>query len=180
MTFRRGSLFTRAGFRSPLAIVLAVLGLGQPAGGAFLEQAQPSASAPIPPREAVRRIKLPSGFTVSLFASEPDVVQPIAMAIDHKGRLWVVENYSYPIWQGGPRGKDRILIFEDADNDGRFDRRTVFYDRGTNFTGLEIGFGGVWVSATPNLLFIPDRDGDDRPDGEPVVQLDGWDTKRAT
>jgi len=120
---------------------------------------------------------LPSGFTVSVFASEPDVVQPIAMAIDHKGRLWVVENYSYPIWLGGPRGKDRILIFEDADNDGRFDRRTVFYDKGTNFTGLEIGFGGVWVCATPNLLFIPDRDGDDRPDGEPVVKLDGWDTK---
>ena len=52
---------------------------------------------------------------MSLFAAEPDVVQPIAMTIDHKGRLWVVENYSYPIWLGGPRGKDRILIFEDAD-----------------------------------------------------------------
>ena len=104
-------------------------------------------------------------------------MQPIAMTIDHKGRLWVVENYSYPIWLGGPQGKDRILIFEDADHDGRFDRRTVFYDKGTNFTGIELGFGGVWVCATPNLLFIPDRDGDDRPDGEPVVKLDGWDTK---
>ena len=119
---------------------------------------------------------LPEGFTVTLFAAEPDVVQPIAMTIDHKGRLWVVENYSYPIWLGGPRGKDRILIFEDADGDGRFDRRTVFYDKGTNFTGIELGFGGVWVCATPNLLFIPDRDGDDRPDGPPVVKLDGWNT----
>ena len=78
---------------------------------------------------------------------------------------------------GRASGKDRILIFEDADSDGRFDRRTVFYDKGTNFTGIELGFGGVWVCATPNLLFIPDRDGDDRPDGEPVVKLDGWDTK---
>jgi len=119
-------------------------------------------------------MKLPEGFTVSLFAAEPDIAQPIAMTIDPKGRLWVVENYSYPIWLGGPSGKDRILIFEDVDNDGHFDRRTVFYDKGTNFTGIELGFGGVWVCATPNLIFIPDRDGDDRPDGAPVVKLDGW------
>ena len=120
---------------------------------------------------------LPEGFTVTLFAAEPDVVQPIAFTIDPRGRLWVVENYSYPIWLGGPQGKDRILIFEDADGDGRFDRRTVFYDKGTNFTGIELGFGGVWVCATPNLIFIPDRDGDDKPDGPPSVVLDGWSTK---
>jgi putative membrane-bound dehydrogenase-like protein len=120
---------------------------------------------------------VPEGFAVTLFAAEPDVVQPIAFTIDGKGRLWVVENYSYPIWLGGPQGKDRILIFEDADGDGRFDRRTVFFDQGTNFTGIEIGFGGVWVCATPDLIFIPDRDGDDRPDSSPIVLLDGWDTK---
>jgi len=177
MAFQRGCLLTRTGFRALLAIVFAVLGPGPPSGRALLAQVQPSLNAPVSPWEAARRIKLPAGFTVNLFASEPDVVQPIAMAIDHKGRLWVVENYSYPIWLAGPRGKDRILIFEDADNDGRFDRRTIFYDKGTNFTGLEFGFGGVWVCATPNLLFIPDRDGDDRPDSEPVVKLDGWDTK---
>ena len=137
-------------------------------------------TAPIflsPAPEARQRITLPEGFNITLFAAEPDVVQPIAMTIDPKGRLWVVENYSYPIWLGGPRGKDRILIFEDADHDGRFDRRTVFYDHGTNFTGIELGFGGVWVCATPNLVFIPDKNGDDRPDGEAVVKLDGWDTK---
>ena len=75
---------------------------------------------------------------------------------------------------GRARGKDRILIFEDTDSDGRFDRRTVFFDQGTNFTGIELGFGGVWVCSTPNLLFIPDQDGDDRPDGPPVIKLDGW------
>jgi putative membrane-bound dehydrogenase-like protein len=122
----------------------------------------------------VQRLTLPQGFRATLCAAEPDVVQPIAMTIDPKGRLWVVENYSYPIWLGGPHGKDRILIFEDADGDGRFDRRKVFTDKGTNFTGIELGFGGVWVCATPNLLFFPDRDGDDRPDGPPVVKLDGW------
>src|SRR5271165_943025 len=135
------------------------------------------ADAPVAAAQAPGRMTVPPGFTVTLCAAEPDVVQPIAFTIDPKGRLWVIENYSYPIWLGGPRGKDRILIFEDADGDGRFDRRTVFWDKGTNFTGIELGFGGVWVCATPNLLFIPDRDGDDRPDGEPVVKLDGWDTK---
>jgi putative membrane-bound dehydrogenase-like protein len=120
---------------------------------------------------------LPPGFRATLCAAEPEVVQPIAMTIDPKGRLWVVENYSYPIWLGGPRGKDRILIFEDSDGDGRFDRRKVFTEEGTNFTGIELGFGGVWVCATPNLLFFPDRDGDDRPDGPPIVKLDGWNTQ---
>jgi putative membrane-bound dehydrogenase-like protein len=135
------------------------------------------AKAPASPEEAVRRLTLPPGFKATLCAAEPDVVQPIAMSIDPRGRLWVVENSSYPIWLGGPHGKDRILIFEDADGDGRFDRRTVFFDKGTNFTGIEVGFGGVWVCATPNLLFFPDRDGDDRPDGPPVVKLDGWNVK---
>ncbi len=156
--------------------VVAAFGPGGPPAAAGADNASPVPNAPMPAPEAARRITVPPGFSVSLFAAEPDVVQPIAMTIDPRGRLWVVENYSYPIWLGGPRGKDRILIFEDADNDGRFDRRTIFYDHGTNFTGLELGFGGVWVCATPSLLFIPDRDGDDRPDGEPEVKLDGWDT----
>jgi putative membrane-bound dehydrogenase-like protein len=138
------------------------------------EQPLSGANAPVPAKEATARIKLPEGFTVSQFAAEPDVVQPIAMTIDHKGRLWVVENYAYPIWLGGPHGRDRILIFEDANGDGRFDRRTVFFEGGTNFTGIELGFGGAWICSTPNLLFIPDRDGDDRPDGPPVIKLDGW------
>lgn len=132
---------------------------------------------PMPPAEAARRMTLPEGFSASVFAAEPDVVQPIAMTIDPKGRLWVVENTTYPIWRDGKGGKDRILIFEDSNGDGRFDRRTVFWDQGSNCTGIELGFGGVWVCATPNLLFIPDRDGDDHPDGPPEIALDGWDEK---
>jgi putative membrane-bound dehydrogenase-like protein len=126
------------------------------------------------PQEAARAMTVPPGFTVTLFAGEPDVVQPIAMAIDDRGRLWVAEAYSYPRRVAESEAKDRILIFEDSDNDGRFDSRKVFADHLNLVSGLEVGFGGVWVGAAPQFLFIPDRDGDDRPDGPPQVLLDGW------
>ena len=132
---------------------------------------------PTPAEQAPGRMTMPPGFRVVPFAAEPDVVQPIAFTIDPRGRLWVVENFSYPLWLGGPEGKDRIIILEDSDGDGRFDKRSVFYEGGRSFTGIELGFGGVWVCDTPNLLFIPDRDGDDKPDAAPIVVLDGWDTK---
>lgn len=131
---------------------------------------------PIPLAEAAGRVTVPDGFQVTLFAGEPDVRQPIAFTIDDRGRLWVVECYSYPNWMpGAVRGQDRVVILEDADGDGRFDRRTVFWDKGDNLTGVELGFGGVWLCATPNLVFIPDRNADDVPDGEPETVLDGWD-----
>ncbi len=72
------------------------------------------------------------------------------------------------------QAKDRILIFEDKDGDGHFDTRKVFADKLNLVSGIELGFGGVWVGAAPNLLFIPDKDGDDRPDGPPQILLDGW------
>ena len=133
--------------------------------------------APTPVDQAPSKMTVPPGFVVKPFAAEPDVLQPIAFTIDPRGRLWVVENFSYPIWLGGPVGKDRVVIFEDSDGDGKFDSRKVFYEGGTSFTGIELGFGGVWLCATPNLLFIPDADGDDAPDGPATVALDGWDVK---
>ncbi len=155
MKLWQGRFVGRTGWSLVVGLVLTAFGLGRTSAGAPPAEPHSTTNAPLSAHEAMRRIKLPEGFTVSLFAAEPDVVQPIAMTIDHKGRLWVVENYSYPIWLGGPRGKDRILIFEDADHDGQFDRRTVFYDKGTNFTGIELGFGGVWVCATPELALYP-------------------------
>jgi putative membrane-bound dehydrogenase-like protein len=174
MIFWPGRARSRDGYRLVIVCAFALSGIDALALSAELEQTPPSANAPVAAKDATARIKVPEGFTVTQFAAEPDVVQPIAMTIDHKGRLWVVENYAYPLWLGGPTGRDRIVIFEDADNDGRFDRRTVFYDKGTNFTGIELGFGGVWVCSTPSLLFIPDKDRDDRPDGPPLIKLDGW------
>ncbi len=128
----------------------------------------------LPAEQAARVMKLPPGFSVRVFAAEPDVRQPVAMALDDRGRLWVAEAYCYPRRAPEGQGRDRILIFEDADGDGRFDHRKVFIQGLNLVSGLEVGFGGVWVGAAPYLLFIPDRDGDDRPDGPPQVLLDGW------
>src|SRR3954467_8802719 len=111
-------------------------------------------NAPLPPRVAAKSMTLPAGFKATLFAGEPDVVQPIAFCFDDRGRLWVAECLSYPNWQPDPKaGKDRIVIFEDTDGDGVFDKRTVFAKNIQNISGIQYGFGGVWVCATPNLLF---------------------------
>ena len=91
-------------------------------------------------------MKLPPGFHATLFAGEPDVVQPIAFTFDDRGRLWVVECLSYPKWQADGNGNDRVMILEDTDGDGRHDKRTVFLDNGVNLTGIEVGFGGVWLT----------------------------------
>jgi putative membrane-bound dehydrogenase-like protein len=129
---------------------------------------------PVPANEAAQRMTLPPGFRATLFAGEPDVVQPLAMTTDDRGRLWVVECLSYPDWTKETTGHDRVLIFEDTDGDGRFDKRTVFLDNGANLSGIALGFGGVWLCSTPNLIFIPVREGEDKPAGPPVVKLDGW------
>jgi putative membrane-bound dehydrogenase-like protein len=123
---------------------------------------------------AAAAMQLPPGFRATVFASEPDVRQPIAMAMDDRGRVWIAEAYEYPRRATEGAGRDRILIFADHDGDGRFDERKVFAEGLNLVSGLEVGFGGVWVGAAPYLLFIPDRDGDDRPDGDPQVLLDGW------
>lgn len=134
-------------------------------------------SGPISVEEAAKSIEAPNGFKVTLFAHEPDVHQPIAMTTDERGRLWVAENFTYAdqATNFDLQQKDRIVIFEDTDGDGRFDNRTVFWSEGKKLTSIEIGNGGVWALCAPQLIFIPDRDRDDRPDGPPEVVLDGWD-----
>jgi putative membrane-bound dehydrogenase-like protein len=130
------------------------------------------ADKPIPPKEAPGKMTVPEGFKVTLFAGEPDVVQPIAFTFDDRGRMWVVECVSYPNWSRNGTGHDRVLIFEDTDGDGTFDKKTVFLDNGVNLSGIEFGFGGVWLCSSPNLLFVPILEGD-KP-GKPEVVLDGW------
>ncbi|HET6572396.1 MAG TPA: PVC-type heme-binding CxxCH protein [Fimbriiglobus sp.] len=133
-----------------------------------------AADKPVPTTDAAARMTVPDGFHVTLVAGEPDVVQPIAFTFDDRGRLWVVECLSYPKWRADGTGHDRVTIFEDTDGDGKHDKRTVFLDNGSNLSGIELGFGGVWLCSLPNLIFVPDRDRDDKPDGPPEVLLDGW------
>jgi putative membrane-bound dehydrogenase-like protein len=128
--------------------------------------------AGLPPVKAAQAMTVPEGFDVKLFAGEPDIVQPIAMCLDDRGRVWVAEAYSYPIRRPDREAKDRILIFEDVDGDGKFDKRTVFMEGLNLVSGLEVGFGGVWIGAAPYLMFVPMKD--DRPAGEPQILLDGW------
>jgi len=130
--------------------------------------------------EAAAKAIVPPGFKMKLFAGEPDVQQPIAFCLDHRGRVWVAEGYTYPVRAAEGQGKDRILILEDTDGDGRFDKRTVFAENLNLVSGIEVGFGGVFVGAAPHLAFIPDRDGDDKPDSAPEVLLDGWDYRADT
>lgn len=131
--------------------------------------------AGLSPEEAAAAMTLPPGFKAKLFAGEPDVRQPIAFALDDRARLWVAEAYTYPNRAPDGKGRDRILVFEDTNGDGKFDRRTIFKEGLDLVSGLEVGFGGVWVGAAPYLMYIPIADGDTpKPAGEPQILLDGW------
>jgi putative membrane-bound dehydrogenase-like protein len=151
----------------------------------FANEIAPSETSTLPPMdvlphaglsgaEAAKAMSLPEGFTVTLAAAEPDVTRPIAFTLDDRGRLWVAEAHTYPVRASEGQGKDRILILEDTDGDGRLDSRKVFAENLNLVSGIEVGFGGVWVGAAPDLLFIPIADGTDRPAGPPQVLLDGW------
>ncbi len=135
---------------------------------------------PLPAAAAAAGFRAPEGFRVNVFAAEPDVRNPVAMAWDTRGRLWVAENYTYSdstqIFD--LRLRDRVLILEDSNGDGRADKRTVFTDEVQRLGSVELGFGGVWLLCPPQLLFLPDRDGDDVPDGPAEVVLDGFTVAR--
>ena len=132
------------------------------------------------PADALIGISLRDGFKVQLSTAEPAVPQPIAMTWDSRGRLWVAECYTYVESKVNfyTRLKDRILIFEDTDNDGVFDKRKVFWDQASQLAGIEVGFGGVWAAYASNVLFIPERNGGDVPDTAPEVLLDGFENDK--
>ncbi|HEY4260330.1 MAG TPA: PVC-type heme-binding CxxCH protein, partial [Schlesneria sp.] len=123
---------------------------------------------PRDPETAAKLMTVPEGFTVEVVAAEPDIVNPVAMAIDERGRFWVTESLEYPRREPGP-GKDRVKILEDTDGDGRMAKFTVFLD-GLNIpSGIAVGHGGVWVVNAPDILFVQDTDGDGKADKQEVV-----------
>ena len=130
----------------------------------------PAATPALSPAESQKKFQVPDGFEVRLFAAEPDVVNPVAMTWDGRGRLWVVELYEYPLGAAvGTKPRDRVKIFEDTDNDGRSDKVTVFADGLNLATGILLGDGGAYVGQAPELLFLQDTDGDDVADKRTVL-----------
>lgn len=124
--------------------------------------------------KAAESMTLPEGFSITLAASEPDVVRPISFTLDSRGRIWVAEAHTYPVKAPEGQGKDRILILEDTDGDGKLDKRTVFMEGLNLVSGIEVGLGGLWVGAAPHLLYIPIDEEKDKPAGPPQILLDGW------
>lgn len=125
------------------------------------------------PQEAIAAMTVPEGFSVELVASEPEIVNPVAMTFDERGRIWITESLEYPRKQPGS-GKDRVKVLEDTDADGRADKFSVFAS-GLNIpSGIAVGHGGVWVANSPDILFYPDADRDAKPDGPPQVIVTGF------
>ncbi len=129
------------------------------------------------PEAAVQAMTVPDGFAVNVFAAEPTITQPMAFCWDDRGRMWIAENRDYESRGSGfaNSGDSRILILEDTDHDGQVDSRKVFLEGIPFPAGIAVGFDGLWLGAPPNLLFVPDRNGDDRADMEDIeVRLTGW------
>ncbi len=123
---------------------------------------------PVTAEEAVARMTVPEGFHVEIVAAEPDIMNPVAMAIDEQGRYWITESFEYPRQDPGP-GRDRIKVLEDTDDDGAVDKVTVFAE-GLNIpSGIAVGHGGVWVGNAPDILFLQDTDGDLQADTSEVI-----------
>ena len=154
-------------------------------------------ATPLPPANAAKTFRVPDDLEIEQVLAEPDIAQPVFLNFDERGRLWVVEYRQYPapaglkvvshdkFWRAiydkvpeppprGPRGLDRISIHEDTDGDGTYDKHKVFVDGLNIATSCVKGRGGVWVLNPPYLLFYPDRNDDDIPDGDPEVVLEGF------
>ncbi|WP_020471986.1 PVC-type heme-binding CxxCH protein [Zavarzinella formosa] len=163
------------------AVIVAVL-FG--ASGAFAQKEfgfdnrKGSGQPYLKPEETVARMKVAEGFEVKLFAGEPQLVNPIAMTVDEKGRVWVVECFEYPKRTAkGKMPRDRVRILEDTDGDGVCDKSTIFIE-GKDFpvpfdlaSGIEVGNGGVYLGAPPYLFFIENKN--DKP-GKIEVLLKGF------
>ena len=122
---------------------------------------------PVEPGQALSTFKVRPGFHLELVAAEPLVIDPIAMSFDENGRLFVVEMRDYSERREERLGRIRML--EDTDGDGRFDKSTVYADNLAWPTAVFCYGGGVFVGATPDILYFKDTDGDGKADVREVI-----------
>jgi putative membrane-bound dehydrogenase-like protein len=127
------------------------------------------------PEESMKLIQVPVDFEIKLFAAEPDITNPIAMAWDEKGRLWIVESVDYPntFTETDGAANDRIKICEDTNGDGKADKFTIFADSLNIPTSMVFANGGIVVSQAPNMVFLKDTNGDDKADIQEILST-GW------
>ena len=139
----------------------------------YREWCEKNPGQPMPAQEAAKRFSVPDGLKVTVFASEPLVRNPIAATFAPDGKLWVAENYTYAERElrFDPGQRDRVLVLTDTDEDGQADQSEVFLDNLQRLSSLEVGLGGVWLLCPPRLLFVPNQDGDSKPDGPARVVL---------
>ncbi len=126
--------------------------------------------------QAAAKMTVPPGFEAKLAAAEPMITQPMAFCWDDRGRMWVAENRDFETRRVGfsNSGDSRILILEDTDGDGKYDTRKVFLEGIPFPAAIAVGFDGLWLGAPPNLLFVPDKNRDDKADAAIEVRLTGW------
>lgn len=149
--------------------LLASVPSASPADEPFIprRQSQPP-GPPLTPQQALGKMEVPEGFHVELAAAEPELVNPVAMAFDDAGRVYVAESIEYPRREAGP-GRDRIKRLQDTNGDGQYDSVKVFAD-GLNIpSAVAVGYGGVWVANAPDILLLQDTNGDGTADKQTVV-----------
>ena len=130
-------------------------------------------------KDAEKTLTVPEGYKVEMFASEkefPNLANPVQLSFDNKGRLWVAVMPSYPHFRPGDnQPDDKILIYEDTNNDGKADKEIVFADNLHLPIGIEFAPEGVYVAQEPHLVLLRDTNGDDKADSSEVV-LTGFDS----
>lgn len=151
-----------------LSIITALGTLAAPAADPFAEYVR--STEPLAPEEAARAFKLPEGFSVQLFAAEPQIAKPMNMAFDERGRLWVTESREYPFAAPVDKpGRDAIKVLEDTDGDGRADKVTTFADALNIPIGIYPYKGGAIAWSIPNIWHFQDTDGDGKADKRDVL-----------
>lgn len=131
----------------------------------------PKPPGPLTPKEELATFKLPDGIAAQLVAAEPDIVDPVAMCFEEKGRLFVCEMRGYPNGGVGTGNETRgkIKCLEDKDGDGVFETVTTFAE-GLRFPmGVQPYKGGLLVAVAPDLLYLEDANGDGKADKTTVL-----------